>query len=170
MNLFMRGFTLLLLSSIFLCAPAFATDQADLRNEIGKMLTLSKTDQLTEPVINKLENMLQAQTLQLDISEAQKPLVDKYNQEILFLVKKEMAWDNMRDELISSYAKIFTIDEVKAINEFYSSEIGQKMVEKMPQLMQESQLITQRKLQIILPQIQKLSEEMMKALAEGNHQ
>jgi hypothetical protein len=146
-----------------LIAPtlSFAADDTALRSKIEEMLIMTKMDKMMEPMYAQLESMLQSQVAQMGISEEQEPIVNKYNSQMFDLLRSEMSWENMRDQYIDLYAKVYTIDEIETITAFYSSEIGQKMLDKMPQLMQESMSIAHTSLQTLYPKIQSISQQMM---------
>jgi hypothetical protein len=150
-----------LLLAITLPSICLATDDAALRSEIEKMLVMTKMDKMMEPMYNQIEGMLQNQVMQMGITEEQQPIVEKYYSQIFDLLRSEMSWDQMRDQYIDIYAKVYTIEEIKAITTFYNSEVGIKMLEKMPQLMQESMSIGQTSLQPLFPKIQEISQQMV---------
>jgi hypothetical protein len=140
---------------------SLASEDAALRTEIEKMLLMTRMDQMMEPMYAQLEEMLQSQIAQMGVSEEQQPIVEKYNKEVFELVRNEMAWEKMRDQYIDLYAKVYSLDEIKAISEFYRSEVGQKTLAKMPQLVQESMTLANASLQALFPQMQQLSQQMI---------
>lgn len=50
---------------------------------------------------------------------------------------KNMPWDELVQAIIPSYQKHFTKGEIEAMNAFYSSPVGQKVLEELPAVMQE---------------------------------
>ena len=47
-----------------------------------------------------------------------------------------LAWDNIRDPMMKIYMEEFTEEELREITRFYQTPVGQKVLEKMPVLMQ----------------------------------
>ena len=47
-----------------------------------------------------------------------------------------MTWDAMQPELTKMYTETFTEPELKEMAKFYGSPVGQKALEKMPEMMQ----------------------------------
>jgi hypothetical protein len=50
---------------------------------------------------------------------------------------KECLFDQLTDAMIPAYQKHFTKSDIVAINTFYSSPVGQKVLEELPAVMQE---------------------------------
>ena len=63
----------------------------------------------------------------------------------LFWTKFERKMDTreLLEKLIPLYDKYYTLDDLKAINAFYQSPPGQKILSTLPQIMQESMKIGQ---------------------------
>ena len=115
-------------------------------------------------MFDQFKGMLKNQFAQMGGAAEQMPILDKYNDKLLNAMKEEMAWSKMRDAYIDLYEKVYTEEEILDINKFYRSPAGKKMIEKMPQLLQESMAITQKGMQTLIPKIQKISEEMAQEL------
>ena len=70
-----------------------------------------------------------------------------------------MSWDKMEAEYIKLFSTVYTVEELKAIVEFYKSPAGQSMLEKQPMLIQKSIQIAQAKIQGLLPELKKMVED-----------
>lgn len=149
----------LLAGGLFYPSAGFASE-ATKRAAIEEMLTLTQVDKLIDPMLTQLEGMLESQYQQMDVTEEHRPIFEKYNARMINLMKDEMAWDKMKGDFIDLYMKVYTEDEIAEINRFYKSPVGQKMIAKMPELMQETMTMTQKNLQSLLPRIRKISEDM----------
>jgi len=57
--------------------------------------------------------------------------------------EKEMNVQDLINKIIPIYAKYYTLDDLKAVNEFYQTPVGQRMLAATPQIMQESMQIGQ---------------------------
>ncbi|GHW87668.1 hypothetical protein VCSRO104_3693 [Vibrio cholerae] len=73
------------------------------------------------------------------------------------LVLEEVTWEKFEPYMISIYSNHFSEEELKGMIDFYSSDVGQSILKKMPVVMQESMLMSQSMLQRILPQMQTLT-------------
>jgi hypothetical protein len=100
-----------------------------IEDKIKKMMDVMGTTQQFEVAI---DNMVDVQ------KEAYKGILDD---EFWAEFKKEVRKDGFQelmDLLVPIYKKHLTEEEVDAITEFYSSEIGRKMIQKFPMITQES--------------------------------
>lgn len=81
--------------------------------------------------------------------------VVKKSQETMGAVFSSMSWEKMRPMYVSIYAETFTPEELQGLIAFYKTPVGQKWIEKQPQLqaaiMQKSQSMTKD----IMPSIMK---------------
>ena len=51
------------------------------------------------------------------------------------------------------YAEVFTEGELRELTAFYRTELGQKMLVRLPEIMQRLMAITQRRLQEMVPSL-----------------
>jgi hypothetical protein len=68
--------------------------------------------------------------------------------------------DDMIAEMVPLYAETYTLDELRQLIAFYSSPLGQKMLAKMPMLMNRGMEISQR---VMMPRIQKAMAQSQQA-------
>jgi len=57
------------------------------------------------------------------------------------------------------FSTVYTVEELKAIVAFYKSPVGQSMLKKQPMLMQKSMQIAQSKIESLLPELKKMTED-----------
>ena len=72
--------------------------------------------------------------------------------------------ESFRDEYIGIYHRFFSGPEIKEMIQFYSTDLGQKMIATMPQLMQEGFAAGQRWGQALAPQITERVTAKLKAM------
>jgi hypothetical protein len=70
-----------------------------------------------------------------------------------------MSWKKMEPEFITLFSSVYTVEELKAIVAFYKSPAGQSMLRKQPILMKRSMEIAQSKIQGLLPELKKMTED-----------
>ena len=150
---------LLLFTTLLPVSQGFA-DENSKRAAIEEMLTLMKVDQIIDTMFNQMDSLFRQQFQQLGATEAEQPILDNYSAQVLQVMKEEMAWDKMKEDYIAIYAKVYTEEEITALNQFYQSPVGQKMLAKMPELMKESLGIAQKSMQKVIPRLQALAQEM----------
>jgi len=105
------------------------TVQADVspekRKEIEKLLRLTGVEKLSEQMMNQMLTGFRAQMPQVP-----ETFWTKFQQ--------KMNTRDLIEKIIPLYDKYYTIEDLKAINAFYESPAGQKVLSALPQLMQET--------------------------------
>jgi hypothetical protein len=136
--------------------------QADThRASVEKLLILMNQDQLMEQMFPQIKQMVMQQFEQMDLTEEQTRLMEKYFDKIFNVMKEEMSWDKMKDDFILLYMSVYTEAEVNELIDFYESPIGRKTLEKLPLLMEKSVAISQKYPMNMMPKIQEITMEMM---------
>ena len=77
---------------------------------------------------------------------------------------KYMGWEAQRDDIAALYAKNYTLEELKDLNKFYQTPLGQKTVQLMPQLAAASAKIGQSKMLEHMPGMKAMIELELKKL------
>lgn len=86
---------------------------------------------------------------------------DLLNQVVMPELRKAMP--DLLDQSAVVYANNFSVDELKQLLAFYQSNIGQKLVTKLPVIMQQSNAHTQEFMQKLMPGIIAKMQEQIKA-------
>lgn len=97
--------------------------------EIRKMLELTGASKMAQLVMNQM----------LDGMKGGKNL----SNESIDRLKKKLNADELMEMIIPIYDKYYTTEDLKAVNAFYSSPAGKKLLESMPQVMKESMKVGQ---------------------------
>ena len=128
---------------------------------IAKSLNMIKQMQM-----NQLKNMKPPEELSKETSER----IASMQEEIMDIMAEELEWDKLKEDYISIYADVFTKEELEGIIAFYKTPVGQKFVEKQPELMQRSMRITQKQMTTIMPKIQKAMQDLKQILKESREE
>ncbi len=76
-------------------------------------------------------------------------------------LNKYFGWNNIKDDMAKIYADSFSTDELKEITKFYTTPTGQKMLDKLPKLSREGNLLAQRKLMSHMDELKSEIEKIM---------
>ena len=106
-------------------APAITKEQ---EIEIRRMLRLTGMEKLVNQMVEQL----------LATFKAGSPDVPD---EIWTGLREEMQTKELYEKLLPLYAKYYSVEDLRAINEFYESVAGQHFIAKMPQAMQEAMVV-----------------------------
>jgi hypothetical protein len=98
--------------------------------EIRKMLELTGTVKLTTQVLDQMIDTFKSQN-----SSVSADFWDRF--------EKQMNPQDLVDKMVPLYDKYYTLDDLKAINAFYESPAGQRVLANSPLIMRESMQIGQ---------------------------
>jgi hypothetical protein len=135
----------------FSISPALGQDiSAGQRAEIEKLLqttgALKLGQQYSAAMVAQLTDLLRATHAQVP----QKAL-DVLPEEVNAVVSENMPL--LKEAMIHIYAQHFTLDELKGLNQFYSTDLGRKVISTLPSVLQESVAAGQKWGQSMAPDV-----------------
>ncbi len=148
-----------LLAALLLVTPTHAAEDAA-RAAALQLIEVTETAAAMEQMQNQMKAMLNQSMQQLQIPPEGEEIAQRYMAEMGKLISDEMQWSKIEEDVISIYTRVFTADELNQLTEFYRTPLGQKLLEKMPEVMQASVAMSQRQMQRVIPQIEQLSRQM----------
>ena len=123
MNIFK---TTLFAATLLLTSNAALADAESIKEAEQLLVTLG-----TEAALE------QSMSQMIDVQLQKNPGLTAYREVMMAFFNKYTSYDSLKLEMAESFAGEFTLAELKEINNFYASDVGQKVVHKMPQLMAE---------------------------------
>lgn len=99
----------------------------------------------------------------MDMQVEQNPMFASMRNIMEEFYATHLTWARMKPELVSIYADAFTEAEIRELTAFYQTELGRKMMERMPEVMGRSAEISQRLVQAHLPE---LAQKVMTRMQE----
>lgn len=100
--------------------------------EINKMLELTGMNKLMDQMVDQMIASFQTNTATQEIP---KEFWDKF--------RAKVKVNDLIEEMIPLYDKHYSLEDLKAVNAFYSTPTGQRLLQSMPVVMQESMAIGQ---------------------------
>lgn len=154
----------LLLCFVLTCSTAYSGVKEH-RQLAEELIKITDGDTVMEKMKAQVSMIFEQITSQMNVQEADKPKLEKYTARFQTILKEDMAWDKLKDQYIDLYISVFTEEETKGLVDFYNSELGKKVTEKMPDLMQQSMTVARTYMQTVVPKLEELTEEMRKEFA-----
>ena len=112
-------------------------------------LTLAHADKLGTPVYMQVQQMFAQRFEQTKAPAAKQSVLDSYQAKANAALDQAIGWPKLKPDMVA----------------FYQSPLGKKVLEKMPQLTQQSAQMTQAKLESAVPVVNKLLDDMTNELA-----
>lgn len=134
----------LLLAAALTGTTLHAAEPDSHRQEVETLFRLTQMEQKID------ESVLSVAQLQLRQDPA---LADRQDALMAFL-EKYIGWNAIREELAQMYMKTFTEEELKAMNAFYITPTGQKVITIVPQLVQQRNMLAMQRLQANIGELQ----------------
>lgn len=161
--------TLTLLLAISLCLPVVAQDALPsttpaTKEQIRKLFDVMDISKQTRLTMASMERQTQAATTEAlkarypQITPAQLERVRRISEESM----KDFPVDGMLDDMIPVYQKYLTQNDVDAMIAFYSSPTGRKLMQEMPQIMQEALQASNTRIQKQMASAMQRIDTMMK--------
>lgn len=105
------------------------------REAVARLFELTHIQRLIEESVDGV--------LALQITED--PSLAEHRESMRAFLQKYIGWQAMKDDLAAMYLQAFTETELDEMNAFYSSPTGQKVLQRLPELVQQrNQLAVQR--------------------------
>lgn len=135
--------------------------------DVERLLKASRAQSMLNAILPQMEEMQRQQFEQItsgkDLSAEQKAEVERIQSRTNDIVRKALAWEEMRPIYIDVYKKTFSAEDVRAMAKFYESPAGKNLLDKTPALMQNLMGAIQQK---IIPMMEELQTELKESTKE----
>ena len=118
------NFSKVFLLLIVLCIPPILPADEASEKEAEKLLDMMGMQEMMDQSVSQM----------LDIQLQQQPDLAPFKGVMIEFFNKNMSYESIKPELIKMYSEAFTASELKEIIAFYSTDVGQKSIQKMPAL------------------------------------
>ena len=128
---------------------------------IDRLLEVTRAREMLDATLPQIEasqqQMLAQMTAGRELDAAQRQRIDALLASSSSAVRKALSWENLAPVYRDIYRQTFTGEDIDAIIAFYESPAGQRMLEKMPALMQNTMTAMQR---LIVPMLQQMEHDL----------
>jgi hypothetical protein len=90
----------------------------------------------------------------LNLQIAQDPTLAEHREALRAFLEKYIGWQALKDDLTAMYLQAFTEAELDQMNAFYSSPTGQKVLQRLPELVQQRNQLAMQRLQQHIGELQ----------------
>ena len=152
-------------AALALAATSVFAQQQSHIDEARKLLDLMDADQSIDQAYDQMTTQFAGMWDHLDLPDDQRPMFDRHMEKMVEIMKEEMSWEKMEPYLLDAYVSVYSEEELREINEFYASPLGQKFVAKMPELIQASMKMSQDMMTKLIPRLREAQQELMEEAA-----
>jgi hypothetical protein len=153
----------ILMSSVLamgLVTPGALADTESHRQAAITLLEVTRTQKMLNQMLGSVEQMMDSQLGTLELSEEGTEAMTATRAELTGWIQEFFEWERMKQIYVDIYVEVFSEEEIDEIVAFYQSPLGQKMISRMPQLMQKSMEKTQALYREKMPVFQKRLQEV----------
>jgi hypothetical protein len=135
----------LLVCTLILASPVTSPAGPDgHRQAVTRLFELTHMQRLIEDSVDGV----------LNLQIAQNPSLAERRDALRAFLEKYIGWQALKDDLASMYLQAFTEAELDEMNAFYSSPTGQKVLERLPELVQQRNQLAMQRLQDHIGELQ----------------
>jgi hypothetical protein len=143
--------------------PIFAADTPPSDASIQELFTVMQTHKLLDGMMGQMDGLLRKSVQQSlagrPVDAGEQKILDEQIGKMNQLLQRALAWQTMEPTYAAIYKKSLSQKEVDDMVAFYKSPSGQAVVTKMPVLMQQAMQMTQEKISVMTPDIQRIGQE-----------
>ena len=144
------GYLITLLFSTSLILPGLTA--ADDKGHIEQVEILFKLTRMKQKIDESVESVAQLQL-------RQNPALAAKSDQLMDFLERHIGWNAVKADLYAMYMQTFTEDELKTINDFYITPLGQKVIVIVPQLVQERNRLAMQRLQENIGELQQIMSD-----------
>jgi hypothetical protein len=130
-------------TSLVLPCMSTADDQSH-REQVEILFKLTRMEQKINESVESIA----------ELHIRQNPALEEKRGQLMDFLQRQIGWDALKEDLYEMYMQTFTEDELKTINDFYSTPAGQKVIVIVPQLVQERNRLAMQRLQQNIGELQ----------------
>jgi len=142
-----RGYLIAVLFAASVILPGLTA--ADEKGHLEQVEILFKLTRMEQKINESVESVAQLQL-------RQNPALAAKSDQLMAFLEKNIGWNAVKADLYAMYMKAFTEDELKTINDFYITPVGQKVIVIVPQLVQERNRLAMQRLQENIGELQEI--------------
>jgi hypothetical protein len=150
----------ILIAILLTCCTTAHASEITHRAAAESMLQATKVEKNLTSVYEQMSRMIEQQFKKMDVPEDAIPILTKYRNKQIDVMKEELSWQKLKDDIASAYMKVYSEEEIRELTKFFTSPIGTKYVEKMPELTQEMMKSIQNRIPILTEKYRQIGEEL----------
>jgi hypothetical protein len=140
---------LLLVTSFIFLVFSSAARAEDNAAHVQQVETLFKLTQMEKKVNESIDSIMQLQL-------GQNPQLASREQAMRAFFEKHIGWSALKSDITAMYLRTFSEKELQAINDFYITPAGQKVITSLPGLVQERNQLAMMRLQQNIGELQQI--------------
>ena len=132
-----------------MCVTSAGLYAADSNAQREQVETLFRLTNMEKKIQESVDTVVQLQI-------RQNPQLAQHEKTMHEFFTKHIGWNALKNDIAEMYMKTFTENELQAINAFYITPAGQKVITQLPQLVQQRNQLAMIRIQQNIGELQKV--------------
>ena len=145
---------------LFIAAGSVNADESSHEAAARRLLEVSRAADMVDTVYDSMGAQFAGMAEQMGIDESQRHIYDRHMERVFQVLREEMNWEKMEPYIIGAYTEVYSEQELSELADFYESPLGQKFLEKMPELMEATMSVTQSMMSGFYSRVGELEAEL----------
>lgn len=141
--------SLLAATSLILFSISAGVSTADDSSHLQQVETLFRLTQMEKKINESVDSIVQVQM-------NQNPQLAQHQAQMRAFFEKNIGWAALKSDITEMYLRTFNEEELKAINGFYITPAGQKVINALPGLVQQRNQLAMQRIQQNIGELQKI--------------
>ena len=151
------------------CALALSAWADSKEERARELISLMQMEAQFEQMQVQMQNMFANLSPSAELSDGERAIRENFQSRMWAITQEEMGWPQLEAHMVELYTTYFSEQELVDMIEFHRTPTGQRMIETMPMITEETMLFSQEAMVRLMPRMQALGEELSAELAE-HHQ
>jgi uncharacterized protein len=147
--------------SLLVPLSGFADQQTELAKEFMELTHVNKMMDQVEAHVLQMEDQIIAG---MQIPAGKEKEAAAFQEEVHKTVVEIMDFEQMRKEYIELFTSVYTEEELRGMIGFFKSPAGQSMLEKQSMVIQQALEISQNRVGVLIPELQRMTAEFEQSL------
>ncbi|HWU44215.1 MAG TPA: DUF2059 domain-containing protein, partial [Bdellovibrio sp.] len=96
------------------------------REAVEKLLQATQTEKNIPLIFARMSSIIEQQFKQMQVPEEDMPILIKYKNKQIAVMKEELSWNKVKDDLATAYMRVYSEKEIIELTKFFTSPIGAK--------------------------------------------
>jgi hypothetical protein len=155
---------IVVLIAMFAISTAMAQEDPPSDEAVRELIAIVESRALLEAAAKEFDGLLK-KSLRETLggaapTPAQEAIFDEYQEKLRVIRQEELSWEAIEAQYVAIYRNLLSQGEVSDLLEFYQTDLGRVVLEKMPRVQKRTTKALQDRILLMIPEIEKLQNEM----------
>ena len=123
-----------------------------------ELLSVTNARESAEQGFDQVYPLFNSMSQDYPLSDEHRKALAEDTQETMEFIKRELNWSVLEPRLVEVYVDIYSEDELRGLIEFYRSPLGQRFIEKTPEIRKANAQVTLELMRELLPKLREMQE------------